>query len=133
MRAIHLDEIKQELVFSYPGTGKDEKKIKAEILEDVFRTKSWTKLEKEDREFTSTVLKEGLEKMKANIDKRKMSNLSDKIITELSLIPADFKYRLLRDDSFISEDEEAQSKDIKIILDTLPAEAFDPKVGELLF
>jgi len=41
---IASEEIEGELTSAYPGTSKEEKKIKADILEVVFESRSWTKI-----------------------------------------------------------------------------------------
>lgn len=61
LRAIYLDEVKQELAFVYPGHSKDENHAKIEFLQKAYGTKSWVTLEKDEKMYPSDVLKRGLD------------------------------------------------------------------------
>lgn len=77
LRAIYLDEIKQELVFAYPGSTKDEKIAKMELLEKAYGTKSWVTLEKDEKMYPSDVLKRGLDWIKETL-KEMLSKVENK-------------------------------------------------------
>lgn len=59
-RAILCEEIQGALLAAYPGQSKEEKVAKANLLADVFRTRSWTKVESLD----SAVLRGGLDRIR---------------------------------------------------------------------
>lgn len=58
-RDIQLEEIKNVMVKAYPGQTAEEKRAKIELLEAIFGTSSWTKLEKNSAEFPSERLRNG--------------------------------------------------------------------------
>jgi hypothetical protein len=60
-KTIVLEEIQGELVAAYPGSDKDSKRIKTEIIHAVFETRSWTAVE----EKRLNDLREGLAIIKA--------------------------------------------------------------------
>ncbi len=63
-RIIYLDKIKEEISSYIPGQSADDKKRKKELLEQIFGTKSWVEIEKEEKKFSSKVLKEKFEELK---------------------------------------------------------------------
>lgn len=67
---ILLEEIQGELVAAYPGQTVEEKRIKTELLYEVFQTRSWTKV----GEMHTNDLKNGLNVMRERIDIRKQAN-----------------------------------------------------------
>lgn len=69
MRKIHLDEIREELVRAFPGQSQKDKKSKADLLEKVFGTRSWEKIEIDvDYEYGAEVLGVGLGKLRVEVD-----------------------------------------------------------------
>jgi len=58
-RTILCEEIQGTIVSKYPGQSADEKKAKADLLQQVFNTRSWTKVEN----MQSDVLRLGLQKL----------------------------------------------------------------------
>jgi hypothetical protein len=59
-RVILCEEIQGEIVAVFPGQSAAEKKMKADILQEIFHTRSWTAVEGMD----SVRLREGLEKIR---------------------------------------------------------------------
>jgi hypothetical protein len=62
-RTIFCEEIQGALVNKYPGQTADEKKSKADILQAIFGTRSWTKVEN----MQSAQLKDGLERLRKHL------------------------------------------------------------------
>ena len=63
-REIWCEEIQGLLLKYYPSTGKDDKQAKSDIIENIFNTRSWTKIES----MPSSSIKEGFEKMKCTLE-----------------------------------------------------------------
>ena len=59
-QAIFTEEIEGELVSSFPGQSTAEKKMKADILQVVFESRSWSKI----KEFPPDVLRKGMTSVK---------------------------------------------------------------------
>lgn len=66
-RAILAEEIQGELVARWPGMTAEEKKGKAALLHDIFRTRSWTAVEN----MQSTQLREGLKRLRERLAETK--------------------------------------------------------------
>lgn len=60
LRTIYCEEIQGEIVSKYPGQSSDEKRLKADLMQKFFGTRSWTKIESLD----SVALKSGLDALR---------------------------------------------------------------------
>ncbi len=63
MRTIYCEEIQGEIVNKYPGQSAEEKRSKADILQAIFGTRSWTKVES----MQSSQLKDGLDRLRKHL------------------------------------------------------------------
>lgn len=62
-RTIYCEEIQGAIVSKYPGQSAEEKKVKAELLQAVFGTRSWTRVES----MNSADLRDGLERLRKHL------------------------------------------------------------------
>jgi hypothetical protein len=70
MRLVHLDEIKEELLRAYPGSTQKDKAAKADMIEKVFTTRSWARLEEDpEKQYPMEELGVGVGKLHIEVDK----------------------------------------------------------------